>query len=522
LKTRWKILIGLGVLLLLLGGTSWLSLRQQPESRLEAYRKTLIAKSEKLTWAEVLPPPTPPESNGLREVQMAFSLLGEGSVEVPYAMQMVAPGRAMVGHRQPDVRSDSFTNSWAEFVANQATNRPALDWLRLACEKPRLDFLLDYRMGYKMTFTNLGATKHATQRLIAATLCDLHNANPAGAATNLAIVLDLVQKNETDGVLISQLVRLAMVGIAVAPTWELLQATNVTDAQLAMIQASWERLNFLRDAESAYTMERVWGVNMIQKLRLSHDDCVELLNISVMASKMFSPGSSSSSSSGPSWLPDWEGMTEGARNKTAEMLWRSSLSYEDELRTLQTDQIILEVLRQMRTNQNGFFKADYDVMNTRLSKLPPARTGRLAAVMTTLKIPDCAGAFSAAGFLNAVLKTLRMEAARDLTVTAIALKRYELKHGQLPEKLDQLVPEFLPAVPIDCFSGKPLHYQLQTTGAYLLYSVGEDGHDDGGDPTSTDPSSHSFSWLSPKVRDLVWPQPATQTEIDAYFAHPPK
>jgi hypothetical protein len=517
LKTRWKILIGLGVLLLLLCGTSWLSLRQQPESRLEAYRKTLIAKGEKLTWAEVIPLPTAPESNGLSEVQMAFSLLGEGSGEVLYAMLPVAPGRAMVGHRQPDARGYDFTNSWAEFEANQTTNRPALDWLRLACEKTRLDFPLDDSLDLKAIFTNLPPFRRAAQKLEAATLCDLHDGNLSDATTNLVVVLDLVRKNEMNGLLITHLVRMAITSIAIGTTWEWLQATNVTDAQLAQVQSSWEQLDFLRDAENTYLMERAWSVNMLQQIRGSHEKFVSFLSMTSIFS-----GGASASGSGSSWLPDWEEMTEGARNRAAEMLWRSSLSYDDEFNTLQTDQIILESLRQMQTNQSGFFKADYDVMTNRLFKLPPVRGGKIAAVMTALKIPDCSDSFLDGGLQSAVLKTLRMEVTRDLAVTAIALKRYELKHGQLPEKLEQLVPEFLSAVPIDCFYGKPLHYRLQPAGTFLLYSVGEDGHDDGGDPTSMDPASHSFSWLSPKVRDLVWPQPATQAEIDAYFAHPPK
>lgn len=42
--------------------------------------------------------------------------------------------------------------------------------------------------------------------------------------------------------------------------------------------------------------------------------------------------------------------------------------------------------------------------------------------------------------------------------TACAVQRFRLKHGRLPDKLDQLVPEFLAKVPIDLFSGKKLHY----------------------------------------------------------------
>jgi hypothetical protein len=43
--------------------------------------------------------------------------------------------------------------------------------------------------------------------------------------------------------------------------------------------------------------------------------------------------------------------------------------------------------------------------------------------------------------------------------TAIAVERYRRLHERLPESLEQLVPEFLQAVPIDPFDGQPLGYQ---------------------------------------------------------------
>src|SRR5678810_153039 len=65
----------------------------------------------------------------------------------------------------------------------------------------------------------------------------------------------------------------------------------------------------------------------------------------------------------------------------------------------------------------------------------------------------------------------------DVMKTAIALKRYELKHGKSPTDLAALVPEFLPAVPIDLMIGKPLHYRVNPDNSFTLYSVGNDGCD---------------------------------------------
>lgn len=62
---------------------------------------------------------------------------------------------------------------------------------------------------------------------------------------------------------------------------------------------------------------------------------------------------------------------------------------------------------------------------------------------------------------------------------AMALAAYQADHGQYPETLTALQPKYLPTVPLDLFSGEPLIYEPDNKG-YLLYSVGENGIDDGG------------------------------------------
>jgi len=73
-----------------------------------------------------------------------------------------------------------------------------------------------------------------------------------------------------------------------------------------------------------------------------------------------------------------------------------------------------------------------------------------------------------------------MEIARRRTVCcALAVERYRLACGALPQTLDELVPRFLPGVPPDPFDGKPLRYKHLERG-YTVYSVGPDETDDGG------------------------------------------
>jgi hypothetical protein len=70
--------------------------------------------------------------------------------------------------------------------------------------------------------------------------------------------------------------------------------------------------------------------------------------------------------------------------------------------------------------------------------------------------------------------------AVTLAFTACALERHRLAHDAYPESLTQLVPAFLPAIPLDVINGDPLHYHLSPDGTFTLYSVGLDGDDDHG------------------------------------------
>ena len=119
-------------------------------------------------------------------------------------------------------------------------------------------------------------------------------------------------------------------------------------------------------------------------------------------------------------------------------------------------------------------------------------------------------------------KTMRVETAKQIAIAAIALKRYQLKNGNYPADLNSLVPQFLPTVTLDPLDGQPLRYRRNADGTFLLYSVGENGRDDGGDPSlEAGITSSSYSWQNTHALDWVWPQPASEQEIQAYYKRLP-
>ena len=68
----------------------------------------------------------------------------------------------------------------------------------------------------------------------------------------------------------------------------------------------------------------------------------------------------------------------------------------------------------------------------------------------------------------------------NMAVIACALERYRLAHGQLPQSLDALVPEYIAKLPHDVINGQPLKYRETPGNRYILYSVGWNAVDDGG------------------------------------------
>ena len=74
------------------------------------------------------------------------------------------------------------------------------------------------------------------------------------------------------------------------------------------------------------------------------------------------------------------------------------------------------------------------------------------------------------------------EAARDtVLLTVLALELFAREHGHYPEKLEELVPDFLPTVPEDTHAPPKTALTYRRDGdEALIYSVGDNITDDGG------------------------------------------
>lgn len=72
-------------------------------------------------------------------------------------------------------------------------------------------------------------------------------------------------------------------------------------------------------------------------------------------------------------------------------------------------------------------------------------------------------------------------ASRQATLIAIAATGYRLDNGGYPDVPAKLAPGYLAQWPVDPFDGHPMRMKLQADGSLLIYSIGKDQKDDGGD-----------------------------------------
>lgn len=413
----------------------------------------------------------------------------------------------MIRWRQSDIRDVDGTNSWANLEAAVVQNAKGLALLQQIVEKPTFSFPIQYDGGIadlNFTYLHLVESKRAAQRLETAALCALHQNDPALAAKDLRAILALVKATRNERLAISELVRIAIASIAVSVSWEVLQSPNLTDGQLAELQNDWAGLDFIRAEENSLAMERVSGEISLAKWRSSYS---EMRNY-------FDLGRKARATMG---ISDDVTILSNAKMTAKMFLWRNWWSYPDELRMLEGYEVLLTTIRCADTN--GFFNTALQEQDAKLNQLGISKLNNefdsLFSGETDFRSMLSESIVTLAGVSR---KVMGVEAAKRLTVTAMALRRYQLKHGNYPPTLNSLTPEFISAVPLDAVDGKPLRYRPNADGTFLLYSVGENGKDNGGDPSlEKGVASSNYGWQNIHALDWVWPQPATEKEIQAYY-----
>jgi hypothetical protein len=467
-------ILKLAAIFAMLVGASVAYISLQPDE-LTRYKEHLAAKGEELSLIKLSPPfskeavayhqhfndlvasleTTPIDPLGINVVDLGTGKLSRVAWDLP------GPMRVAGNH----TLTTSSNGDWAGLSRQIEASEPALSKLRdiLTVAPSGSVFNQTDPYGYKSPI-QFASQRKAAFFLAAAVLAGLHHDHIEAAHTNLQALIALARLRDEGGALTYHMIHAALIGFAISVTWESLQAPGWTEVQLTSLQSTWQDLNPVRGFDRTMERERAFKLVCYEVFRTNATECRQMFgfgdNGQALPKKIYQN----------LYLP----------------IWANTLSKGDELRFLKSTQPMAEGIRHAITNDS--YHLLRPIIGETITNIfwRESRRQRSRYPMTEMLFPSC---------YRTVTVLLRYETQRQMVLTAIALKRYQLKHGKLPSALTALTPEFLPSLPIDRLRGQLVTYQRRSDHRFTLRSVGDNGHDDQG-----------------TVDDLIWPEPEFLTD----------
>lgn len=504
LKRRLKLLGKILLALIALFVGFLLFERFRGQISLASYKRELAAKGEKLTPQE-LSVSVPVAKNGAVPFQQATQAITNGVVlpgHYPPKMWILPSGRALIGYQESEWVEDKATNHWEQVGLDLQTNAEAFAGIRAALEMPQFNNNLDYAQGVSLLLPHLIGAKSLCAWFGPESQLAIRQGQNDDARMSLIAQARLPQAMAEDRLLISELVRIAIATFAKSSLWEALQSNVLTEDDLLAIQRTWEALTFAENMTRSLEGDRIYSDVSYDLLRGSNEQTVYALT---GLEKVFPVEDADR----PWWernlrlLPFGSAVGDFIKQQFYYRIWRFAWSHQAQRQGMSQLQRLTEITRIGVSNKSF---ADLRIAVEELEA--EEDRGRL---YDRLRYPFHNPVFTLS---SSVKKTMQAETERSISLCAIALKRYFLRHGEYPATLAALVPEFLPVVPTDFMDGNPAKYRLRSDGGFMLYSAGADGNDDGGD-ASLSPDKWNLRNLWDR-KDFVWPLPATPEEVEVY------
>ena len=502
MSKRLRVLLILGSLVLILAAMASLVFSSGSRNALQKYERELRAKGEKLTFTELTRGRRSSGGDSYTVITNAAATLSNGRLDPSLldVQRYVGPGQASVTWRQASRTYRSVgkqkagplgsLDAWEEYAAQIQAAQSTLRELRGALKMPTTD------AGPWTTWTNMvvtprinfAAIRTAAKWLTVAVEIDLHQGRLEEGLQDLEALAALARMERDEYSLVAQMTRVSVAGLGLGVTWEALQAPGWTEPQLERLQRAWELVNLAAALETGFVGQRAVINEVFAQLRHPRGPQTSLI---------LGPPIAITSSG---WSPPKQTFIEAWRDYLYLHAYKATCINDDELfylRSMQESLGAIQLLKAQRPWAEAKERMDKAVANL----------NRTASSFRRLRYPISMMAIPS--FTHAGEKAIRVETERQMILAVVALKRFQLRHGKPSPSLEALVPELLPTVPYDYLSAKPLRYRLRADGSCLLYSVGEDGKDDGGDPTPP-PGTPPGLW---EGRDAVWPSPAIEPSV---------
>jgi hypothetical protein len=294
-----------------------------------------------------------------------------------------------------------------------------------------------------MTVPNYWPVRVAAQGLGDLVVVELHREETAQAYTNLLTLVRLCRGQHAPRTLVSHMIQVAVTGLAADTVWQALQAPGWTDDQLKTLQQELARVDLLGPLPRVLELERISQLQAHASYRAEGVDYMR------ETYKQFGVPAAKSG---------------GWKMRLHHLHWRMARESDVELQTIQELQRLVEGARLV---------ADGRPINALPSKPVGSARSPIAAWLDNWADPG--GQVSVLNWFNeapnfdrGLLAVARNEAMRRLAVTALGLERFRLNTGRLPETLEELVPDYLEAVPVDPFDGQSVRYEPEPGGKFAL------------------------------------------------------
>jgi hypothetical protein len=346
----------------------------------------------------------------------------------------------------------------------------AIEEIRQASRLSYSRFPLTYNSAdtFSILLPHLGALKNSVQAVRLRSVAELQKNQTELAVEDVRLELYLANAIHTEPFLISQLVRLSMVNNALQPIWEGLSEHRWSESQLVALDGELVKLDFIAEFPKVQKSEIFLSAEEANYLRRHRDYASQFAQMGFrypmdarfkFAIYRFIPGGwfyQSALKNGRTMIEYLPAVNLDTRTISPALIRRADTATKNRVSFFDP----LDSLKEM-------FNEDFLFMDGFPEKI-------------------------AAG-----------QASVDLARTAIALERCRLAHGEYPESLDALAPQFI--------AGGPLKYRRTQDGQFVLYSIGWNETDDGGVvgfKKSSDRWDESGSKVDISQGDWVWRYPA--------------
>jgi hypothetical protein len=347
---------------------------------------------------------------------------------------------------------------------------PRLEELQNASSRPRAYYPIIYDLDnpWGILLPHLADIKGVCLRLDLRACAELSLSQNDRAFEDVKLILRMNDSLKTEPFLISYVVRLATFQLAVHAVWEGLTEHGWSDTQLKELQTLLARYDFIADMKPPFDGERAAGILTADLLEKGKFTLNELTS---------DPNPSRGS----------------AANAFGRIMPRGWYDFER-----------LNYLRLYNLQLDGAFDVPAkrvfpDKVAAGSKALEQAFAGR-NPFTTILTRHQLLAVVMLPALGNVPKKGALGQVTADQAVIACALERYRLAHGQFPETLDALTPDFISELPHDVITGAPHKYR-RAQGNFVLYSVGWNQTDDGGQVV---PKGKSFDF---DYGDWVWQYP---------------